>query len=183
MPRKKGGRLTRKKVDPEGVLKSVGDPGAGAVVLFLGTVRNRSEAGSVLGIAYEAYEQMAEKELAQAEEEVKRRWPMTKGVKIVHRVGALSIGEVSVAVAVSSPHRAEAFEACRYVIERIKHDVPIWKREKLAGGKAVWVEGVTVGSRTGAQSRGAGRSAGRRRGSVAARAAGSGSPPRGSIRI
>ena len=114
--------------------------------MFLGTVRNVSEAGRVQSIEYESYEQMAEKSLEQAEQEVKLRWPETRGVKIVHRVGRLSIGEVSVAVAVSSPHRAEAFEACRHAIERIKHEVPIWKREKLAGGREVWVEGVPVGS-------------------------------------
>ena len=119
--------------------------------MFLGTVRDNSEAGQVEKIEYEAYEPMAEKSLAQAEEEVKRRWPDTKHVKIVHRVGGLSVGEISVAVVVSSAHRAEAFEACRHAIERVKHDTPIWKREKLADGKEVWVEGAQFGSRTGAR--------------------------------
>jgi molybdopterin synthase catalytic subunit len=128
------------------MLKSVADPGAGAVVLFLGTVRDNSEAGSVERIEYEAYEPMAEKRLAQAELEVRRTWPSTTGVKIVHRVGSLAVGEVSVAVAVSSPHRADAFEACRHAIETIKRDVPIWKREKLGDGSEAWVEGVPVGS-------------------------------------
>jgi molybdopterin synthase catalytic subunit len=144
-------RLTRERIDPAKLLRSAGDPGAGATVLFLGTVRDRSEAGAVDKIEYEAYESMAEKSLARAEEEVKRRWPDTKHVKIVHRVGGLSVGEISVAVVVSSAHRAEAFEACRHAIERVKHDVPIWKREKLADGKEVWVEGVQYGSRTGAR--------------------------------
>ncbi|MDA4132141.1 MAG: molybdenum cofactor biosynthesis protein MoaE [Thaumarchaeota archaeon] len=129
---------------------------AGAVVLFLGTVRNNSEAGRVERIEYEAYAPMAEKRLAEAEREVRRRWPRTTGVKIVHRVGSLTIGEVSVAVAVSSPHRAEAFEACRHAIEMIKRDVPIWKREKLSDGSEVWVEGVPFGSR-GKKTRGAGK--------------------------
>jgi molybdopterin synthase catalytic subunit len=124
---------------------SVGDSGAGAVVLFLGTVRDNSEAGGVERIEYEAYEPMAEKRLAEAEREVRRRWPATTGVKILHRLGSLAVGEVSVAVAVSSPHRAEAFEACRHAIETIKHEVPIWKREKLGDGSEVWVEGVPVG--------------------------------------
>ncbi len=146
MPPRKAGRLTRKKIDPSRILESVGEPGAGAVVLFLGTVRDNSEAGSVDRIEYEAYEPMAERSLARAEEEVKRRWPATRAVKILHRVGALDVGEVSVAVAVSSPHRAEAFEACRNAIETIKRDVPIWKRERLADGREVWVEGVPVGS-------------------------------------
>lgn len=140
------GRLTRDRIDPSRLLTSVGDPGAGAVVLFLGTVRDHSEAGHVEKIEYEAYAPMVEKRLAQTEAEVKRKWPATKAVRILHRVGALEVGDVSVAVAVSSPHRAEAFEACREAIERIKHDVPIWKKEKLADGKEVWVEGQPMGS-------------------------------------
>ena len=151
MAQGKAVRLTRERIDPAKLLRSVGDPGAGATVLFLGTVRDSSEAGAVAKIEYEAYESMAEKSLARAEEEVKRRWPDTKHVKIVHRVGGLHVGEISVAVVVSSAHRAEAFEACRHAIERVKHDVPIWKREKLADGKEVWVESVQYGSRTGAR--------------------------------
>jgi molybdopterin synthase catalytic subunit len=127
------------------MVRSVGDAGAGAVVLFLGTVRDNSEAGSVERIEYEAYESMAEKRLEEAERDVRRRWPATTGVKILHRLGSLAVGEVSVAVAVSSPHRAEAFEACRHAIETIKHEVPIWKREKLGDGSEVWVEGMPVG--------------------------------------
>lgn len=146
MPDRKGQRLTRGVIDPSEVLRSVANPGSGAVVLFLGTVRDNSEAGSVDRIEYEAYEPMAEKRLAEAEREVKRMWPTTTGVRIVHRVGGLAVGEVSVAVAVSSPHRADAFEACRHAIETIKHDVPIWKRERLDDGNEVWVEGVPVGS-------------------------------------
>jgi molybdopterin synthase catalytic subunit len=142
-------RLTREKIDPSKLLRSAGDPGAGGTVLFLGTVRNNSEAGSVEKIEYQAYEPMAEKSLGQAEEEVMRRWPDTRHVRILHRVGVLPVGEISVAVVVSSAHRAEAFEACRHAIERVKHDVPIWKREKLSGGKEVWVEGVPIGSRSG----------------------------------
>jgi molybdopterin synthase catalytic subunit len=131
------------------VLKSVEDPGAGAVVLFLGTVRDNSEAGRVDRIEYEAYGPMAEKALARTEDEVRRMWPETKAVKIVHRVGDLAVGDVSVAVAVSSAHRAEAFEACRHAIEAIKHDVPMWKRERLSGGEEVWVEGTPIGRKTG----------------------------------
>ena len=145
-----GVRITRKRIDPASVMRSVADDGAGAVVLFLGTVRENSEAGNVDRMAYEAYEPMAEKKLLEVEEEVKRIWPSTRGVKIVHRVGdSLSIGDVSVAIAVSSKHRAEAFEACRHAIERIKHDVPIWKREKLADGREVWVDGRPIGGAPG----------------------------------
>lgn len=144
MPARKKTRLTTGAIDPSDVLRSVADPGSGAVVLFLGTVRDNSEAGSVERIEYEAYEPMAEGRLAEVEREVKRKWPMTTGVKIVHRVGGLAVGQVSVAVAVSSPHRAEAFAACRHAIETIKRDVPIWKREKLGDGSEVWVEGVPL---------------------------------------
>ena len=124
------------------------------MVLFLGTVRDNSEAGEVDRMEYEAYGPMAEKALARTEDEVRRMWPATRAVKIVHRVGALTVGEVSVAVAVSSAHRAEAFDACRHAIETIKHEVPIWKRERLKGGREVWVEGTPIGreargSRTG----------------------------------
>ena len=146
MPGRKEACLTRDVIDPAEILRSVADPRAGAVVLFLGTVRDHSEAGSVERIEYEAYEPMAERTLAKCERDIRRRWPATTGVKIAHRVGSLAVGEVSVAVAVSSPHRAEAFEACRHAIETIKHDVPIWKREKLADGRAVWVEGVPLRS-------------------------------------
>jgi molybdopterin synthase catalytic subunit len=154
LPSRKAARLTREVIDPSEIVRSVGEAGAGAVALFLGTVRDNSEAGRVLRIEYEAYEPMAEKRLAEAERDVRRRWPATTGVKILHRLGSLRVGEVSVAVAVSSPHRAEAFEACRHAIETIKHEVPIWKRETLGDGSEVWVEGVPVGA--GARARGAG---------------------------
>lgn len=134
------GRITEDPIDPLEVLAEVGGDRAGATSLFLGTVRDNSEAGDVDMILYEAYVPMAEKEMLEIEEEVRRRWPVI-GVKLVHRVGRLRVGEVSVAVAVSTPHRADSFEACRHAIERIKHDVPIWKKERLANGREVWVEG------------------------------------------
>ena len=134
-------RLTRGKIDPSKVLSSVRDPKAGAIVLFLGTVRDNSEAGRVEEMEYEAYAAMAEKRMAEVEKEVRKKWPAVREVEMVHRIGRLKVGDVSVAVAVSAPHRAEAFEACRHVIETIKHEVPIWKRERLAGGGKVWVEG------------------------------------------
>jgi len=136
--------LTKKKIDLDSLLKSVHDRGAGGTVLFVGTVRDNSEAGRVDLIHYEAYEPMADRMLQEIKREVKHRWPANK-VSIVHRIGDLQVGEVSVAVAVSAPHRAEAFEACRHAIERIKHDVPIWKKERLADGNEVWVEGHAAG--------------------------------------
>ena len=137
-------RLTSDPIDLGEVLGSLGDPGAGAVALFLGTVRDNSEAGSVERLVYEAYEPMAEKVMEVAEREVRRRWPQTRAIRMVHRLGELRVGEVSMAVAVSSPHRREAFAACRQAVEAIKKSAPIWKKEKLAGGKEAWVEGARI---------------------------------------
>jgi len=138
-----GGRLTRERLDPSAVLAQTGDPSSGGTVLFVGTVRDAGEAGIVDRILYEAYAPLAEKRLLEIEEDVKSRVPGVR-VALRHRVGELRVGEVSVAVAVSAPHRAEAFEACRLAIERIKHEVPIWKKERLAGGSERWVEGTAL---------------------------------------
>jgi molybdopterin synthase catalytic subunit len=137
--------ITTREIDPAAVLRSVGDSGAGAVVLFLGTVRNMSDHGAVKGMVYEAYAPLAEAKLADMKREIRKRWPMSS-VKIVHRVGRLQPKDVSVAIAVSSPHRTEAFDACRFAIEHIKRNIPIWKKEKLSNGTEVWVEGRRMGS-------------------------------------
>ncbi len=133
-------RLTDKAIDPGSVMSSVRGPKLGGTVVFIGTVRDNSEAGHVDGIRYEAYTPMAEKKLEQIENDVGVRWPGAK-VSLVHRIGELHVGEVSVAVVVSAPHRGDAFEACRLAIERIKHEVPIWKKERLSDGSERWVEG------------------------------------------
>lgn len=129
---------------PSRVLDEVMDVAAGGVALFLGTVRDHGEAGKVVELDYQSYVGLAERKLLEIEKEVLRKWPVKK-IRIVHRIGRLRLGEVSVAVALSTPHRAEAFEACRYAIDRIKRDVPIWKRETLTGGKRLWVTGQTMG--------------------------------------
>lgn len=129
---------------PSRVLDEVMDVAAGGVTLFLGTVRDHGEAGKVVELDYQSYVGLAERKLLEIEKEVLRKWPVKK-IRIVHRIGRLRLGEVSVAVALSTPHRAEAFEACRYAIDRIKRDVPIWKRETLTGGKRLWVAGQTMG--------------------------------------
>jgi len=136
-------RVTQKKIIPAKVLESVRDKSAGGVVLFLGTVRNRSEGRSVVGLEYETYREMAEKRLAELEREVRARWRVKK-MTMIHREGRLRVGEVSVAVAVSSEHRAEAFEAARFAIDRIKTSAPIWKREVLKGGRKLWVDGAPI---------------------------------------
>ncbi len=143
-------RVTRERIDVNSVLAETDDPSSGGTVLFIGTVRDNSEAGSVDRIVYDAYVPMAEKRMLEIEEEVRRSLHPGK-IAMKHRIGELGVGEVSVAVAVSAPHRAEAFEACRRAIESIKHDVPIWKKERLANGTEKWVEGRTLGASRGGQ--------------------------------
>jgi molybdopterin synthase catalytic subunit len=109
--------------------------GDGALCLFVGVVRNENGGRPVRYLEYEAYEEMALPLMRQIAEEVRGRWPVTE-VRLVHRLGRLEIGEASVAVAVASPHRAEAFAACRYAIDTLKARVPIWKKEYYADGSA-----------------------------------------------
>jgi molybdopterin synthase catalytic subunit len=117
-------------------------PGAGAVTTFIGTVRNRNQGRTVDRLEYEAYEPLALRAFARIGEEAASDWPdIVLGLH--HRVGTLGIGEASVIIAAASPHRAEAFAACRYAIERIKQIAPIWKREYFAGGEC-WVEGAVA---------------------------------------
>ena len=111
--------------------------GAGAVVSFIGTVRNQTKGLSVEALEYEAYRSMAEKYLRQIGGEVTERWPEAR-IAILHRVGRLEVGEASVVIAVASPHRPDAFDGCRHAIERLKEDVPIWKKEIRTDG-SVWV--------------------------------------------
>ncbi len=115
---------------------------AGAVASFLGTVRNENQGRRVERLEYEAYAPLALKAFERIASEAVERWPETV-MAVHHRVGALAIGEVSVAIAAASPHRADAFAACRYAIERIKQIVPIWKHEFFEGGD-VWIEGATA---------------------------------------
>jgi molybdopterin synthase catalytic subunit len=133
-------RVTDQPLDPAEALAFVAAPGAGGTVLFSGTVRNRSDDGEVTGLDYEAWEERAEASLRSVGEEILERWPACS-VALLHRTGHLGIGEVSVLVCCSAPHRAEAFEAARHGIERIKHDAPIWKKEALISGEARWVMG------------------------------------------
>jgi molybdopterin synthase catalytic subunit len=122
-------------------LEFVADPGAGGTCLFVGTVRDHSDAGAVTGLEYEAWNELAERRFREVADGVFERWPACR-VAMLHRTGALEVGEASVVVAVSAPHRAEAFVACRHGIDRIKADSPIWKKEGLASGEAHWVAGA-----------------------------------------
>ncbi|MBI4409684.1 MAG: molybdenum cofactor biosynthesis protein MoaE [Gemmatimonadetes bacterium] len=132
--------LTQSPIDPSAVLELVGSPADGAVLLFLGTVREQNQGQPVSGLRYEAYEKMAEDVLRAIVEEAAGKLG-TRRIAVVHRTGELAIGDVSVAIAVSSPHRAEAFDACRYLIEELKVRLPIWKHEQYVDGEARWLEG------------------------------------------
>jgi molybdopterin synthase catalytic subunit len=137
-------------IHPEAVLAEVGCEEDGAVLLFVGVVRNHADGRRVRGMRYDAYEAMASTVLGEIAAEAAGRLG-TDRLSVVHRIGDLGIGEVSVAIAVSSPHRAEAFDASRYVIEEIKKRLPVWKRERYTDGDEAWVEG-TVPPRTRRQS-------------------------------
>ncbi len=135
-------QITREPLDRpaiDSIAQSVWHAGAGGIVTFEGTVRNHARGKLVRYLEYDAYPEMAEQEMATIAAEVQRRW-QTDHIALVHRIGRLEIGEVSVVVAVACPHRAEAFEACRYAIDTLKSTVPIWKKEVAEDGEE-WVEG------------------------------------------
>jgi molybdopterin synthase catalytic subunit len=128
--------LTRDPISVDTLLDAVRDRSAGAIVVFLGVVRAHARGRNVRHLEYEAYDVLARKELARIETDTAARWGVR--VAIVHRLGHLEIGEVSVAIAVSSAHRQDAFEAGRHVIDTLKQTVPIWKKEVWADG-AEWI--------------------------------------------
>jgi molybdopterin synthase catalytic subunit len=134
--------ITSDPLDLPALVASVSAAGSGAIATFLGLVRDHNQGRRVEHLVYEAYEPLAERALARIIDEAGRHWP-TVTVAVHHRVGRLEIGEASVAIAAASPHRADAFAACRYVIERVKQIVPIWKHEYFEGGD-VWIEGATA---------------------------------------
>jgi molybdopterin synthase catalytic subunit len=137
--------ITEAPIDHAALTERVRSHQAGAVCTFLGTVREMTGAKQTLSLDYEAYPEMALKKLANLEEEARARWPIID-LAMVHRVGHLALGEVSVVVAVSCPHRSEAFEACRWLIDALKEVVPIWKREIWADGTEEWVHPGLGGS-------------------------------------
>ena len=126
-----------KPLDAVKVTSYVLEDGAGAVVTFMGTTRNQTNGRKVLFLEYEAYRPMADEQLAKVEEEMFQGWKLT-GVSISHRLGRLEIGEPSLVVATSAPHRKDAYEASQFSVDRIKQIVPIWKKEFFENG-AVWV--------------------------------------------
>jgi MoaE-MoaD fusion protein len=133
------GRITigRERIDVAALEREVADPAAGAIVSFTGTTRRDNAGRNVLRLEYEAYEPMALSEMRKLAGEAIERWKIVR-IAIAHRVGVVEIGETSVAIAVSAAHRGEAFEACRFAIDRLKEVVPIWKKEHFEGGE-IWI--------------------------------------------
>lgn len=115
------------------------DPANGAIVVMNGTVRQQTEGKPVFYLEYQAYEPMALTIFRQIAADIRQRWTDTNRVVVHHRIGKLEIGEISVLVAVGCPHRAEAFDACRYGIDTLKHNAPIWKKEFWEDGSSTWV--------------------------------------------
>ena len=139
-------RITSEPLNPQEVTDLVSKGSNGAVITFLGTTRDFSEGRDVLYLEYEAYQPMAENMLRQIVEEVRERWGI-EDMAVAHRIGRLEVGEISLVVALASPHRKEAFEASQYAMDRIKTIVPIWKKEVFQGGEA-WVGGEEEGATT-----------------------------------
>lgn len=135
--------LTTEPIDYAALTEAVRSDQAGAVVLFLGTVREFTHGKQTSALDYEAYPEMAQAKLAELEAEARRRWPILN-VTLVHRLGHMELGDISVAVAVSCPHRHQAFDAGRYLIDTLKEVVPIWKKENWADGTTEWVHPGTA---------------------------------------
>lgn len=125
-------------IELDDLLAKVASPRAGAIATFLGVVRDNSLGRKVRYLLYEAYPPMALKEMEAIEREARAKWQIEK-IAITHRIGRLEVGEASVAIAVSSPHRREGIEACHFAIDRLKQTVPVWKKEYWEGGE-VWIE-------------------------------------------
>ncbi len=131
--------ITREPLDREAIIASVAHPEAGGIVTFEGVVRNHARGKTIRYLEYDAYPEMAEEQMQRIADEVIQRWAPAR-IAISHRIGRLEIGEASVIIVVATPHRAQAFEACRYAIDTLKTTVPIWKKEVAENGEE-WVEG------------------------------------------
>jgi molybdopterin synthase catalytic subunit len=130
-------KITEKPIDVQKVIDTASSLAAGAVNVFIGTVRNNANGKNVVWLEYESYETMAVTEIRKIIDDASHRWPLL-GWAVSHRIGTLKPGEVSVVVAVSSPHRRESFEACQYIIDNVKAKAPIWKKEVFEDGEE-WV--------------------------------------------
>jgi len=131
--------LTRSLISLDALLADVSGPERGGTCAFLGTVRSGPEEQGVTAIEYSAYEAMVEAEFGRLLADADARWPEAR-IAVRHRLGVIPSGEASIAIAAAAPHRAEAFEACRFVIEEVKRRVPVWKKELRLDGSEVWVD-------------------------------------------
>lgn len=131
-------QLTHSPIDADLLVRSAQSPAAGAVLLFLGCTRQHTAGRETTELAYDAYEEMAAKELATLEATARERWGLVECL-LVHRLGTVPLGEASVAIVVASPHRKAAFEAGEWLIDTLKVSVPIWKQEHWADGSSEWV--------------------------------------------
>ena len=138
-------RVTEEVIDAAALVAEVVSPHDGAALLFLGVVRDHNDGRDVTHLEYDAYIEMAERMLETIVAEARARWD-TGEIRVVHRVGRLEIGEASVAIAVASPHRDEAYQASRYVIEELKKRAPIWKREGYVESDSTWLGGIEPAS-------------------------------------
>jgi len=138
-------RITNSDIDVNDVISSMVDAEghSGATVIFLGSVRNFGMNGKVKGMYYESYVKMAENKIKNIEEKAMEKYGIKK-IKIVHRIGKLTLGSNSVVIALSTPHSKDAFTACRFILARIKQEVPIWKKEILSKGDEKWVDGKSI---------------------------------------
>ena len=143
--------LTHEPIDTTRLLTDVASPQAGATVLFLGTTREFTDGRQTSSLDYESYDTMAESKLKELEDQARQRWPLV-GVRIIHRLGHVPIGEISVAIAVSAAHRDDAFTGGKWLIDTIKQTVPIWKKENWADGGSEWVHPGTDSDQAGATS-------------------------------
>lgn len=135
-------RVTKARLNPAALERAVSSPKHGAVASFVGTVRSPHAGRVVRAVSYDCFTPLAEKELARIKAAAEKRWPVLVGVE--HRIGRLRVGQASVAISAASPHRAEAFEACRFVLEQIKRRLPIWKKEHYAKGSGRWLPGCAL---------------------------------------
>ena len=142
---RKTARVTGDRLDPAKLMACVDSPGCGAQALFIGVVRDDDAGRKVRAVSYDAFKPLAEKTLAAIVSEAGKRWRAR--VAAAHRTGRLAVGEASIVIAAAAPHRAEAFEACRYVIEEVKRRLPVWKKEHYARGSGRWLAGHGLSSR------------------------------------
>lgn len=139
-------RLTHGTLDLSAIQAFLATPEAGAIDVFLGTTRRLTHGRETVELAYEAYEPMALREMEALLATASERWPVAKAC-LHHRLGIVPLAEASVVIGVATPHRADSFEACRYVIDTLKVSVPIWKKEHFADGTRAWVEGTELPQR------------------------------------